>query len=71
MLDVPAFTPAEGSALLAAAGGSWLPDGERRDLVRAVDGHALGTGILAGLLADRPPASDLRAARRARRGGSH
>ena len=63
MLDVPPFTPAEGSALLAAAGGSWLPDGERRDLVRAVDGHALATGILAGLLADRPPASDLAALR--------
>ena len=30
MLDVPPFTPAEGAALLAAAGGDWVPDGERR-----------------------------------------
>ena len=63
MLEVPPFTPAEGSALLAAAGGGWLPDPERRDLVRAVDGHALATGVLAGLLADHPPAGDLAALR--------
>jgi len=63
MLDVPAFTPAEGSALLAAAGGTWLPDSERRDLVAAVDGHALAVAVLAGVLADRPPASDLAALR--------
>ncbi len=61
MLEVPPFTPAEGSALLAAAGGGWLPDGERRELVAAVDGHALATGVLAGLLAERPPAGDLAA----------
>ena len=63
MLDVPPFTPAEGSALLAAVGGSWLPDDQRQNLVRAVDGHALATGVLAGLLADRPPAADLAALR--------
>jgi tetratricopeptide (TPR) repeat protein len=63
MLDVPPFTPAEGSALLAAAGGGWLPDNERRDLVLAVDGHALATGVVAGLLAARPPGSDLAALR--------
>ena len=63
MLDVPPFTPAEGAALLAAAGGDWLPDGERRMLVAAVDGHALAVGALAGLLADRPPAGDLTALR--------
>ena len=63
MLEVPPFTPAEGAALLAAAGGGWLPDAERRDLVRAVDGHALATGVLAGLLAARPPAADLTALR--------
>ncbi len=61
MLEVPPFTVAEGSALLAAAGGGWLDDGQRRELVAAVDGHALATGALAGLLADRPPASDLAA----------
>jgi tetratricopeptide (TPR) repeat protein len=61
MLDVPPFTPAEGAALLAAAGGDWLPEGERRRLVAAVDGHALAVGVLAGLLADHPPASDLAA----------
>ena len=63
MLEVPPFTPAEGSALLAAAGGGWLPEDQREDLVRAVDGHALATGVLAGLLAARPPASDLAALR--------
>jgi hypothetical protein len=63
MLDVPAFTPVEGSALLAVAGGNWLPDVERQELVVAVDGHALAVGVLAGALADRPPASDLAALR--------
>ena len=63
MLDVPPFTPAEGAALLAAAGGDWLPDGERQMLVAAVDGHALAVGTLAGLLADRPPSGDLTALR--------
>ncbi len=59
MLEVPPFTPAEGSALLAAAGGDWLADRERRALVQAVDGHALAVGVLGGLLADRPSAGDL------------
>jgi tetratricopeptide (TPR) repeat protein len=61
MLEVPPFTPAEGVALLAAAGGGWLPENQRRDLVAAVDGHALAVSVLAGLLADRPPESDLAA----------
>jgi len=59
MLAVPPFTPAEGAALLAAAGGDWLGEDDRRDLVAAVDGHALAVGALASLLADRPPTSDL------------
>ena len=59
MLEVPPFTPAEGSALLATAGGGWLPETERRSLVRAVDGHALATAVLAGLLAAQPAAGDL------------
>jgi tetratricopeptide (TPR) repeat protein len=63
ILAVPPFTPAEGAALLAAAGGHWLPEEQRRELVAAVDGHALAVGVLAGLLADRPPASDLAALR--------
>jgi tetratricopeptide (TPR) repeat protein len=63
MLDVPPFTPAEGSALLATVGGSWLPDAERQDLVQTVDGHALATGVLAALLADHPPTADLQALR--------
>ena len=72
MLEVPPFTPAEGAALLAAAGGGWLAEDERRELVAAVDGHALATGVLAGLLADRPPASDLAALRaEPGRGGPH
>jgi len=63
MLEMPAFTPAEGAALLAATGGGWLPEEQRQDLVRAVDGHALATGVLAGLLADHLPADDLAALR--------
>ena len=63
MLELPAFTPAEGAALLAAAGGGWLPEQQRRELVGAVDGHALATGVLAGLLAARLPATDLTALR--------
>jgi hypothetical protein len=59
MLEVPPFTPAEGSALLAAAGAGWLSDDQRRELVAAVDGHALASGVLAGLLAARPPEADL------------
>ena len=61
MLEVPPFTPTEGAALLAAAGGGWLPEDQRRELVRAVDGHALATGVLAGLLGEHPPAGDLAA----------
>ena len=63
MLEVPPFTPAEGTALLAATGGDWLADADRRALVQAVDGHALAVGVLAGLLADRPPAGDIDALR--------
>ncbi len=63
LLDVPPFTPAEGAAVLAAAGGGWLPETERLDLVRAVDGHALAVGVLAGALAERPPAENLQVLR--------
>jgi tetratricopeptide (TPR) repeat protein len=63
MLDVPPFTPAEGAQLLAAAGAGWLAEDQRRELVAAVDGHALATGVLAGLLADRPATSELDALR--------
>ena len=63
MLELPAFTPAEGAALLAAAGGGWLPEQERRELVAAVDGHALAVTVLAGLLAAHPPSADLAALR--------
>jgi hypothetical protein len=59
MLEVPPFTPAEGSALLATAGGGWLAEDQRQELVRAVDGHALAVTVLGGLLAARPPSSDL------------
>jgi tetratricopeptide (TPR) repeat protein len=58
-LEVPPFTPAEGSALLAAASGNSLDDAERRSLVRAVDGHALAVGVLASTLGDRPSVADL------------
>ncbi|MFF5292611.1 SIR2 family NAD-dependent protein deacylase [Paractinoplanes globisporus] len=59
MLDVPPFTPAEGADLLAAAGGGWLPENERHDLVAQVDGHALAVAALGAVLADRPPTADL------------
>ena len=63
MLEVPAFTPAEGAALLAAGGGGWLPERDRQELVAAVDGHALAVTVLAGLLAARLPSTDLAALR--------
>jgi tetratricopeptide (TPR) repeat protein len=59
MLDVPPFTPAEGAALLAASGAGWLGEGERRDLVENVDGHALAVAALGGVLTDHPPAEEL------------
>jgi len=59
MLEVPPFTPTEGSALLAAEGGGWVTDAERRSLAASVDGHALAVGVLAGLLAERPPTQDM------------
>ena len=55
MLEVPAFTPAEGAALLAAAGGGWLPE-------RAAAGAGGGGGRARpgrhrpGRPARRPPA---------------
>src|SRR5262249_62055857 len=57
MLDVPPFTPGDGASLLAAAGGGWLPETRRRDLVTAVDGHALAVATPARLLAHPPPAA--------------
>jgi tetratricopeptide (TPR) repeat protein len=59
MLDVPPFTATEGAELLSRAGGDWLDEQERRNLVLAVDGHALALGALAAALRDRPPDSDL------------
>ncbi|MFF5292609.1 SIR2 family NAD-dependent protein deacylase [Paractinoplanes globisporus] len=59
MLDVPPFTPAQGSTLLAASGGGWLPEPERQDLVAEVDGHALAVAALGAVLAEQPPTADL------------
>jgi hypothetical protein len=59
MLDVPPFTAAEGAELLRRAGGDWLAAPERRNLVLAVDGHALAVSTLAAALRDRPPVADL------------
>ncbi|MFF5292610.1 SIR2 family NAD-dependent protein deacylase [Paractinoplanes globisporus] len=59
MLDVPPFTPTEGADLLAASGGGWLPEKERRELVAGVDGHALAVAALGKVLADHPPTADL------------
>src|SRR5262249_17092045 len=63
MLELPAFTPTEGAALLATAGGRWLPEQERRALVAPVAGPALAVTVLAGLLAAHWPATDLGALR--------
>ena len=72
MLDVPPFTPAEGVGTAGRDGRRLAADNERQDLVPAVDGHALAVGVLAGLLAARPPASDLAALRaEAGRGDAH
>ncbi len=54
MLDVPPFTLAEGSAVLAAAGVAGLDDAARRALVAQVDGHALAVSAMAAMLADHP-----------------
>jgi tetratricopeptide (TPR) repeat protein len=59
MLEVPPFTLFEGSALLTASGGGWLPEATRADLVKRVDGHALAVAALGGALADRPPTEDV------------
>lgn len=61
MLDVPALTVAEGAVLLERSGGGWLDLDVRRRLVRAVEGHALAVGALAGALRGRPPTDDLTA----------
>jgi hypothetical protein len=58
-LDLSPFTVAEGAELLAAAGGHWLPEIERRELVADVDGHALAVAALGAVLAGRPPTADL------------
>ncbi|MGH8919118.1 MAG: SIR2 family protein, partial [Actinomycetes bacterium] len=63
MTELPPFTPNEGATVLARAGGGWLAEADRLDLVQAVDGHALAVGALAGALAERPPAADLAALR--------
>jgi tetratricopeptide (TPR) repeat protein len=59
ILEVPSFTSTEGSRLLAAAGGGWLAEAEREDLVMAVNGHALAISVLAGALAVQPPSGDI------------
>jgi tetratricopeptide (TPR) repeat protein len=63
MLEVPAFTADEGSRLLSAAGGYWLADSERQQLVVAVQGHALAVSVLAAVLAARPAVGELAALR--------
>ncbi len=61
MLDVPPLTVAEGAEVLKRSGGGWLSDGVRRRMVRAVEGHALAVGALAGALEARPPTGDVEA----------
>jgi hypothetical protein len=59
MLDVPPLSEEEGALLLRRSGASWLSEHERRELVGAVDGHALAVGVLAAALRERPPVPDL------------
>jgi hypothetical protein len=54
MFELPPLTPAEGAVMLAESGVGWVPEESRRELVAAVDGHALAVSALAGVLADRP-----------------
>ena len=54
MLDVPPFTLAEGSEVLAAAGVVGVDDSQQRALVAQVDGHALAVSAMAAMLADHP-----------------
>lgn len=54
MLDVPAFTPAEGAALLGSAAPGVLDEPRRRELVGQVDGHALAVSAIAALLSEHP-----------------
>ena len=58
MLEVPSFTPAEGADLLAGAGAEWLNTAERRDLSRAVDGHALALDAVARMAATQLTTAD-------------
>ncbi|HET9656703.1 MAG TPA: hypothetical protein VFP72_15220, partial [Kineosporiaceae bacterium] len=52
MLELPAFTPTEGAALLQRAGGGWVEQGTCEQLSAEVDGHALALSVMGGLLAD-------------------
>ena len=57
MLEVPPFTLAEGSALLAAAGGGWLPDTERRTWSRRWTGTRWPSGCWPGCWPTARPAA--------------
>ena len=63
MLEVPAFTPAEGAALLAAGGGAGCPRRSGGTWCGRWTGMPWPSGVLAGLLAARLPAGDLAALR--------
>ena len=53
MLDVPPLTSSEGAALLEQTGCGWLSPDRTRELVAAVDGHALALTALAPFSASR------------------
>jgi tetratricopeptide (TPR) repeat protein len=59
MLDVPPLTASEGSELFVNAGADWLEYERRRELIRAVDGHALAVGVMAAMLAERRDNEDV------------
>jgi tetratricopeptide (TPR) repeat protein len=60
MMELTPLTTADGAALLAARGGSWLDLPERVELTELTGRHALTLEVLAGMLESHPSPNDLR-----------
>ena len=59
MMDLERLSTGEGSELLRLAGGEWLSADERMRLAASVEGHALGTSVLAAALQEQLPTGDI------------
>jgi SIR2-like domain len=59
MLDVLPLSNDEAAVVLARSGAAWIPEQQRLELAKSVDGHALAINALAGALADTPSTDDL------------